>query len=178
MRCSKSKLFKLSIYLPQFPCMPSLYHTCYTHQHRSLRFEILCPQRTSSYGSQVEGRNTLKWKPQESSNNDYFSVCVKFVNCKGSSLTSPFISRAINFISDWTPVCSVAHKGRTERYILKSHLTYDSKCDEKTWLLFKPCFYWNNKKLLNSASSQGQSNQIDQGKNVLKYELFWTQGVH
>ena len=71
-RCSESKLFKLSIYLPQFPCMPSLYHTCYTHQHRSLRFEILCPQRTSSYGSQVEGRNTLKWKPQESSNNDFF----------------------------------------------------------------------------------------------------------
>ena len=71
-RCSKSKLFKLSIYLPQFPCMPSLYHTRYTHQHRSLRFEILCPQRTSSYGSQVECRNTLKWKPQESSNNDFF----------------------------------------------------------------------------------------------------------
>ena len=71
-RCSESKLFKLSIYLPQFPCMPSLYHTCYTHQHRSLRFEILCPQRTSSYGSQVEGRNTLKRKPQESSNNDFF----------------------------------------------------------------------------------------------------------
>ena len=138
---SKTKLFKLSIYLPQFPCMQSLYHTCYTHQHRSLRFEILCPQKTSSYGSQVEGRNTLKWKAQESSNNDFFSVDVKFVNREDSSVTLPFISRAINLSSDWIQVCSVAHKGRTERYILKSHLTYDSKCDEKTRLLFKPCVY-------------------------------------
>jgi len=56
-----------------------------------------------------------------------FSVGVKFVNREDSSVISPFLSRAINFSSDWTLVCSVAQKDRTERYIEKSHLTYDGK---------------------------------------------------